>query len=94
MPLLFDYTDMAAGGAFSGTPVISCGTIGSTDDTAEIGPTALPRSQACKVVQWMTGCLAGVTSTCAAKATMTGGQVLLQAISLRCRAPMGAADVG
>ena len=40
----------------------------------------------------MTGCLAGVTYLVRSKATMASGQVLVQAISLRC-VRVGAADV-
>jgi len=92
VPLLFDYTDMAAGDAFSGAPVITCEAISGEDPTAASRPDGAPEVTGLQVVQWMTGCLAGVTYLVRSKATMASGQVLVQAISLRC-VRVGAADV-
>jgi len=92
VPLLFDYTDMAVGDTFSGTPVITCEAISGTDATAASRPDGAPEVTGLQVVQWMTGCLAGVTYLVRCKATMANGQVLVQAISLRC-VRVGAADV-
>mgnify|MGYP000862311398 CR=1 FL=1 len=91
VPLLFDYTDMAVGDTFSGTPVISCEAISGTDATAGSRLDGAPEVTGLQVVQWMTGCLAGVTYLVRCKATMASDQVLVQAISLRC-VRVGAVD--
>ena len=42
VPLLFDFTDMAAGDTFSGTPVVTCEAITGTDATASSRPDGAP----------------------------------------------------
>ncbi len=84
VPLLFDYTEMAAGDSFSGTPVITCEVISGTDDTASSRPDGAPEVTGLQAVQWLEGCLQGVHYLIRCKAPMTSGQVLVQAISLRC----------
>lgn len=84
VPLLFDYTDMAAGDTFSGTPVITCEAISGTDATASSRPDGAPEITGLQVVQWVKDCVRDVQYLVRCKAATVGGQVLVQAISLRC----------
>ncbi len=92
VPLLFDYTEMAAGDTFSGTPILTCEAISGTDATASSRPDGAPEVTGLQVVQWVKDCEQGVQYLVRCKATMASGQVLVQAISLRC-VRVGAADV-
>jgi hypothetical protein len=91
VPLLFDYTEMAEGDTFSGVPVVTCEAISGTDASASTRPDGAPELTALQAVQWMQGCVEGVQYLIRCKATMTSGQVLVQAISLRCL-KVGASD--
>ena len=84
VPLLFDYTELADGDTFSGTPVFTCEAISGTDEDAADRLNGAPELTALQAVQWITGCLEGVLYLVRCKATMSSGQVLVQAISLRC----------
>jgi hypothetical protein len=84
VPLLFDYTEMADGDTFSGVPVVTCEAISGTDVSASTRPDGTPELTGLQAVQWMEGCLEGVQYLVRCKAAMSSGQVLVQAISLRC----------
>lgn len=92
VPLLFDFTEMAEGDTFSGTPVVTCEVISGTDATAPNRPDGTPEVTGLQVVQWVKDCERDVQYLVRCKATFASGQVLVQAISLRC-VRVGAVEV-
>lgn len=84
VPLLFDYTEQAGGDPITGTPVITCEVISGTDaaPSGRLDGTALVTDP--HVVQWVKDCVRDVQYLVRCKAATVGGQVLVQAISLRC----------
>jgi hypothetical protein len=84
VPLLFDYTDMAGADTFSGTPVVTCEVISGTDATASSRPDGSPQVTGLQVVQYVRQCVRDAQYLVRCKATMTSGQIMVQAISLRC----------
>ena len=92
VPLLFDFTEMAVGDTFSGTPVVTCEVTAGVDATPSARLDGALEITGLQAVQWMNGCLAGVTYLVRCKAPMVSGYRPVQAISLRC-VRVGAADV-
>lgn len=84
VPLLFDFSDMAAGDTISGTPVITCDLLAGEDSDPTSRLSGAPQISGLRVAQVVATLQKGATYLVRCKATMASGLKHVQAMEVPC----------
>ena len=84
VPLLFDFSDMAAGDSISGSPALTCEVIAGTDASASSRLVGSAQISGLQVAQNIGGLQQGATYVVRCVATMASGLRYAQAIEVPC----------